>query len=346
MLFILPLAQATSIACLIALSTLLGVGEYFSPIIGYNFLVMLFITSGSSTASLIPSLKYEYPLICGGIPTEMKIRLIFSSSDGEFACGARLSSYFSLKNKSLTKLYNEEYSNAYSSVAEFAESATGKEQIAAIRAEQEDFIAKLEDKGIKATVEYVYNTVMNGLALQTAYANVDKIENVSGVNYTMLSDTYNQPKAAKGDASAIINDVEIYPTGIYDSSSAIDSDGNKITGKGTAVAVLDSGFDCSHTVFTNDPNCADSELLLQEKDIAAFLEKDTNAKSFTSNLELYKVYVSKKIPFSYDYADKDYDVFPYDSEHGTHVAGARERATTNTSTRYTTVSANRESALS
>ncbi|MGN1077562.1 MAG: S8 family serine peptidase, partial [Candidatus Gallimonas sp.] len=28
-----------------------------------------------------------------------------------------------------------------------------------------------------------------------------------------------------------------------------------------------------------------------------------------------------KIPFTYDYADKDNDVFPYDSEHGTHVAG-------------------------
>lgn len=250
-----------------------------------------------------------------------QIKAEYLKQNGGYKADDKVVVMVALKNKSLTKLYNEEYSNAYSSVAEFAESATGKEQIAAIRAEQEDFIAKLEDKGIEATVEYVYNTVMNGLALQTAYANVDKIENVSGVSYTMLSDTYNQPKAAKGDASAIINDVEIYPTGIYDSSSAIDSDGNKITGKGTAVAVLDSGFDCSHTVFTNDPNCADSELLLQEKDIAAFLEKDTNAKSFTSNLELYKVYVSKKIPFSYDYADKDYDVFPYDSEHGTHVAG-------------------------
>ena len=46
-----------------------------------------------------------------------------------------------------------------------------------------------------------------------------------------------------------------------------------------------------------------------------------NASKFTKGLELKDVYYSRKIPFVYDYADKDSDVFPYDSEHGTHVAG-------------------------
>lgn len=48
---------------------------------------------------------------------------------------------------------------------------------------------------------------------------------------------------------------------------------------------------------------------------------DLNASKLTSNLKAEDLYYSKKIPYTYDYADKDYDVNPYDSEHGTHVAG-------------------------
>ena len=33
------------------------------------------------------------------------------------------------------------------------------------------------------------------------------------------------------------------------------------------------------------------------------------------------VYYNSKIPFAYDYADKDTDVYPSYSAHGTHVAG-------------------------
>ena len=38
-------------------------------------------------------------------------------------------------------------------------------------------------------------------------------------------------------------------------------------------------------------------------------------------MQVKDVWYSEKIPYAYDYADKDPDVFPYDSEHGTHVAG-------------------------
>ena len=60
--------------------------------------------------------------------------------------------------------------------------------------------------------------------------------------------------------------------------------------------------------------------MITDKDIAAILNQ-TKAAALSSGLELSDVYYSRKIPFVYDYADKDHDVFPYDSEHGTHVAG-------------------------
>ena len=133
------------------------------------------------------------------------------------------------------------------------------------------------------------------------------------VSSTIISDTYNLPKSST-DASAIENDVDVYETGIY-KSDCVD-----YTGKGTAVAVLDSGFDCSHTVFQHD---IDVEMITKE-DVKSFLPNTNAATTFyrgTAGLKLSDVYYSAKIPFAYDYADKDYDVFPYDSEHGTHVAG-------------------------
>lgn len=53
-----PLAQATSIACLIALSTRDGVVLNFFANVGYNSLVIEFITSISCTANVIASLIY------------------------------------------------------------------------------------------------------------------------------------------------------------------------------------------------------------------------------------------------------------------------------------------------
>ncbi len=230
----------------------------------------------------------------------------------------------SLKEKSLIECYNEYYYKKYSDIGEYAASEDGKIQLDKIESEQSKMLDSLSNKGIESSTVYTYSTILNALAIETAYGNLEKIESMSQVSFAMLSDTYNLPTttSASSDASGIVNDVEIYSTGIYDSSSAIDSNGNQITGKGTAVAILDSGFDCSHSVFSTMPNCSDDELLIKESDIDSFLAiKGNNASKFTSGLETYQVYRNKKIPYGYDYADKDYDIFPYDSEHGTHVAG-------------------------
>ena len=66
-----------------------------------------------------------------------------------------------------------------------------------------------------------------------------------------LSEVYTEPEvqlASTTDASAITNYVDVYETGIFNSS------GVKYNGENTAVAILDSGFDIHHTVFQNMPN--------------------------------------------------------------------------------------------
>lgn len=215
----------------------------------------------------------------------------------------------SLSEDALIDTYNNKYSGTVNTLAKYASSIDGRNQADRIEREQNSLIKTLREKGLIDEVLYKYSTIINAVAVKTTYENFKKLEDESLVEKAILSETYNMPQTVS-DTSAIENIVNVYETGIFDSSSV------SYTGLKTSVAVLDSGFDCSHSVFANQP----SELMITPQDVTKVLSQ-TRAAGFTKDLELYDVYYSNKIPFVYDYADKDNDVFPYDSEHGTHVAG-------------------------
>lgn len=224
-------------------------------------------------------------------------------------------SIVTLPGDSLIDAYLDGEQLFYSSVAEYASSRKGKKKIAEIKEAQAELVAELKSYNLDFSVEYNYATVLNGIAIKSTYKTFKRLGNNFNVKSVILSDTYNLPKASSSDKyQAVTNLVKVYETGIFDSSSV------SYTGNGTAVAVLDSGFDCSHTVFSKLPD----EPLYSKADINNLITSDEvvlNAKKFTPNLRLSDVYYSSKIPYTYDYADKDTEVNPYDSEHGTHVAG-------------------------
>lgn len=177
---------------------------------------------------------------------------------------------------------------------------------------QNALISELTRNDLITGVENRYTTIMNGIAVSTQYGKLGDIKKLAGVKSVALSDTFNRVKTVEGEgASSIVNDVDVYETGIFNSGSV------SFTGKRTAVAVLDSGFDCSHSVFARQP---EGELLFTQQIISEKLP-EMNASATTQGLEMTDVWYSRKIPYAYDYGDKDDDVFPYDSEHGTHVAG-------------------------
>ena len=218
-----------------------------------------------------------------------------------------------LPGKSLADSYLE--SDGYESLAEYATSAEGKAKAAVIAKNQDGLIKELTEGGLITGVKYRYDALTNAVAVETTYGNFKKIGKSERISASYISDTYNRPQSVKsGSASGVVNLVDVYDTGIFNSGSV------EYTGKGTSVAVLDSGFDLSHSVFSTMPAAGLNGYSVTRESVESVLSASNAAKT-TVGLKLDDVYVNLKVPYAYDYADKDYDVFPFDSEHGTHVSG-------------------------
>ncbi len=230
-----------------------------------------------------------------------------------------------LKDESLIDTYNRRYSDM-GSVADYASSAEGVKQAQGILEDQNRLATALKADGLIEEVEYSYTTILNAISVTVRYGDLERLENYSLVEDVIMSETYNKPQSVDSSSSnelVVTNEVDVYPTGIFNSEFAANE--FKIDGRNTAVAILDSGFDMSHSVFQNQPA---GSLLLERSDVNSMLTATdgsgnaiSNAAKFTAGIKVSDVYYSDKIPFAYDYADKDTDVFPYDSGHGTHVAG-------------------------
>ncbi len=217
-----------------------------------------------------------------------------------------------MENSSMLELYKQ-MGTGYDSVSDFYNSSIGSIKNQTILNDQNRLIEKLLKNDLISEVTQTYTTILNGFAVKTTYGKLEALGEFANVDNTIICDTYNLPTSTSTTSSTnaqVRNNVDVYSTGIFNSSN-VPYDGN-----GTSVAVLDSGFDCSHTVFANEP----------EKEMYTLSDIDNklkllNAYQTTANLKAEDVYYSKKIPYAYDYADKDYDVNPTDSSHGTHVAG-------------------------
>ena len=189
------------------------------------------------------------------------------------------------------------------------------EEAAEVRAELAREVSrmtvKLDQAGIPYEVGHDYDTVIAGFEI-TAKAMYfeDVCEALEGCASVYISEVYNA-----AETKLVDNYVNVQDTGIFDST------GVGYDGTGIVVAVLDTGLDYTHTAFSTQNFTADrSKLGLTFDDIAA-LVGSTTAATLKQGLTAEDVYINEKVPFGFDYADKDSEVFPILSNHGTHVSG-------------------------
>ena len=225
----------------------------------------------------------------------------------------------SLDGNSLIEDAGGEYS-----VSEYLNTPLGRQSLKRINGEQSKFLNSLSLRGIKYTLKHTYNAVLNAVAIEIDTSNVSRIKTMGGVDSAVISRTYAAPKiyTENSTASSITNNTNVYATGIYDSSAVAEYDWG--TGAGTVVAVLDTGIDYTHPAFQTMPDTSVLALGLNRDRVQSVLGKTTAfnrtiALGRTMNVD--DVYVNDKIPFAYDYADNDFDVYPSYSNHGAHVAG-------------------------
>lgn len=169
--------------------------------------------------------------------------------------------------------------------------------------------AKLTAAGIDYVAGETYNTIFSGFEIEVRAGDFSEINSVLGNATVIVGEEY-EPAAV---TEVVTNDVDVYETGIFDSSKS------EYQGDGVVVAVLDTGLDYTHSAFSVS-NFTSSDKAFNLQNVSEKVG-NTVAASYNTGLTGEDVYVSDKVPYAYDYADKDSDVFPLNSEHGTHVAG-------------------------
>lgn len=214
----------------------------------------------------------------------------------------------------------EQYPGASSgmSFTEYAASAEAGNIRDRIAAEKQALLADLDEKGLDYSVGADYDAVISGFEIIITAADFKDVCDTFGDRAnTIVGEVYmaEETESVGNTTQLVENTVHVYDTGIFNSSDfAYD-------GTGTVVAVLDTGLDYYHTAFSLNNFTADrSKLGMTFADVAALIG-DTRASGLSEGLTASDVYINEKIPFSFDYADADADVYPISSDHGTHVAG-------------------------
>ena len=204
-----------------------------------------------------------------------------------------------------------EASDAVLTLSEFAFSEAGNAVRERIAAEKRELLASLDEAKISYTAGANYTTLLSGFELTITARDFESVCKVFGKR----ANTYVAEAYKRAETELVENKVDVYETGIFDSSDV------PYDGTGTVVAILDTGLDYTHTAFSTKNFTADRSKLGLTFDEVASLIASTRASELRNGLTASDVYISEKVPFGFDYADADPDVYPVDSDHGTHVAG-------------------------
>ncbi len=154
-------------------------------------------------------------------------------------------------------------------------------------------------------VTQTYQVVLNGFAVQAKRSAEAELRSIPGVKRVSVAEFYEYAAPTGGYVSA-----EHISGGKMDTDLAA---AEGYTGKGTVTAILDTGLDVNHEAFQTQP----AEASFTKEDVAALVR----AGALQADVDADSLYKSAKVPFAFDYADWDSNVYDV-QQHGTHVAGS------------------------
>lgn len=269
------------------------------------FLTSCFVTTNTSNSSNVKVLSFTKVNNAKMSNIKLNNNNITTGSNG-ISATADVYGVVSFDTKNLAEAYLS--SSFKGTLAEFAETAAGKNVTSNINNYKNQLENKLKADNIKYTLKDTYTSVLSGVSVLVEYQYLDTIRNYKFVKNVALSNTYSAPKEVSYDE-------------LLASSSAIYNNDSNYDGTGIVVGVLDSALDYDHQAFQSETK----EVLTKE-----IIEKTfSSLEASKTASDASELYISSKVPFQYDYADQDTDVRPgymslnyYDhGAHGTHVTG-------------------------
>jgi lactocepin len=181
-----------------------------------------------------------------------------------------------------------------------------------IIAEQEETIEKISEEaldGEELDVNYNLSIITNAVSADVAYKDIDNIVNVDGVAAVYVAQKY--------DPQETVEPMTITSGDMVGSYSAW---ATGYTGAGTRIAIIDTGIDADHPSF--DAGAFDAHLsetaeaagktvadysLLTAEEIANVLP-NLNVSQRSAGVSAEDLYLNEKIPFAFNYVDKNLDV--------------------------------------
>ncbi len=283
--------------------------------------------SVTSAAVLIAAFAVSGSGFTGGNGTAFAVRSDLNDVTGKYDSQSLRSQYYNSEivgdnvfaadasNWVIVDMEGDSLMDAYSdgasaeSFSEYVGTREAKNLASELEKQHKVFLSRLSAKGIEYECKYSYTALTNGVAIKIKNKDFSAVRSMSGVSGVYYSQSYESP-------AAVSNNANVYTTGIYK------TEGIDYKGEGMTVAVLDTGLDYSHTAFQTPPSSASQseDTYMKASDVENVLSR-TEASKRLSSLTLDQVHLSEKVPFAFDYADDDADVYPSYSSHGTHVAG-------------------------
>ncbi len=181
---------------------------------------------------------------------------------------------------------------------------TAQAQVQSLLQKQEKAAATMSRAiGEAVEPERQYTTLLNGFSATVTYGQYKALKELDCVESVFLSPTFSLlPDTA--------NSTRMIGGGLANETG--------FTGEGMLIAILDTGVDMDHQIFSKAP----ANPALTQDDVKGLLSQyDFQAEGIVKGLSVSSVYKSTKFPFQFDYGDKDTDGAPgTKSSHGTHVA--------------------------